>query len=218
MNLGKALLSGMSGSALPTTIGQMYGGGYYVGDMQYSDGVYALIVAPAASTLNVSWRASAAVTLTLNSVFDGLPNTTAINDANHDAARLCRQYTGGGYTDWYLPARDEQNLIFWNLKPTTDQPNFDGSSGSNTNSVPNKPVYSFNNPLQTTVTLFQAGNSEAFYASNVSGGTDVYWTSTVAAPGGTNLVRRYNMKDGTLGQADGTSLSWARAVRKVKKS
>ncbi len=32
------------------------------------------------------------------------------------AAILCREYNGGGYTDWFLPSKDELALLFINLK------------------------------------------------------------------------------------------------------
>jgi hypothetical protein len=32
------------------------------------------------------------------------------------AAQVTRQYTQGGYTDWFLPSRDELNLIYTNLR------------------------------------------------------------------------------------------------------
>ena len=31
------------------------------------------------------------------------------------SARLCRNYNGGGFTDWFLPSKDELNLIYVNL-------------------------------------------------------------------------------------------------------
>lgn len=34
----------------------------------------------------------------------------------NDAASKCRAYRGGNYDDWYLPSKDELNLIYTNLK------------------------------------------------------------------------------------------------------
>ena len=51
------------------------------------------------------------------SLWDGNTNTNAIiNQQGHtaSAAQLAREYTGGGYTDWYLPALDELNLLYNN--------------------------------------------------------------------------------------------------------
>jgi hypothetical protein len=32
-----------------------------------------------------------------------------------DAVKECNQYKGGGYTDWYLPSKDELNQMYKNL-------------------------------------------------------------------------------------------------------
>lgn len=34
------------------------------------------------------------------------------------AKTLCSEYRGGGYRDWYLPSKDELNLVYINLKST----------------------------------------------------------------------------------------------------
>lgn len=37
-----------------------------------------------------------------------------MNNASHPAAQFCRSRTIGGFTDWYLPAKNELNVIYTN--------------------------------------------------------------------------------------------------------
>jgi hypothetical protein len=77
----------------------------------------------------------------------------------------------GGYTDWYVPAKNELEILYFNLKPTTTSNNT--SSGINPNAVParasNYP--SGGPPVQTTNALF-AGGAQAFSTANN------YWSSS----------------------------------------
>jgi len=54
------------------------------------------------------------------------------------AKRMCAEYRGGGYRDWYLPTKEELNLIYENLKKTgkiMDDNWYWSSSSSSTNSA-----------------------------------------------------------------------------------
>jgi hypothetical protein len=56
---------------------------------------------------------------TATSIGSGLQNTNTIitaQGAGNYAATAAKNYTQGGYKDWFLPSRDELNLIYQNLK------------------------------------------------------------------------------------------------------
>jgi len=111
-------------------VGQSYGGGKvaYIlvdGDPGYVAGqVHGLIAATAdqSTGTGIIWaiaaQQSTAVTGTLLTLGSGLANTNLIVTQNSAgstyAAGLARAYTGGGYTDWYLPSRDELAKLYAN--------------------------------------------------------------------------------------------------------
>lgn len=42
-----------------------------------------------------------------------------MGSSNWEGAKtLCSEYRGGGYSDWYLPSKDELNLVYINLRRT----------------------------------------------------------------------------------------------------
>ena len=159
--------------APPTVIGQAYGGGYYAGQIGVSSvATHYLVVGPVASAQNssVQWKTTNTTTAGTTSVIDGPTNSSNMNNASHPAAQFCEGLTIGGFSDWYMPAKNELEVCYYNLKPTTASNNT--SSGTNTNAVPSRGSnYTTGTPAQTSVTDFQTGGAEAFAA-------DVYWSST----------------------------------------
>src|SRR5690606_36534493 len=113
--------------------GTPFGGGYYVGKIQQDDGVYALIVAPKEAEETLEWRTTGATSPGTGNSYDGLANTLAIDDADHPAAQHCLSYNGGGYNDWYMPARLELEICYRYLKPGTQM---NSTVGPNPYSVP----------------------------------------------------------------------------------
>jgi len=173
------LTGGTYAPALPTVIGQAYGGGYYAGKIAVGGGGVAthyLIVAPKASGENSSrdWG-PAGVSTGVTSVINGPTNSASLAalGATYQAAVFCEGLTIGGYTDWYLPAKNELEVLYYFLKPNTVS-NYT-SSGSNANAVSPEPIstnYTSGSPAQTSAGIgFRAGETNAFAA-------DSYWSST----------------------------------------
>jgi hypothetical protein len=159
--------------APPTVIGQAYGGGFYAGQIGVSGvATHYLVVGPLSSAENASvqWKTTNTATAGTSSVMYGPSNSAAMNDASHPAAQFCEGLTVGGYSDWYMPAKNELEVCYFNLKPGTTSNNT--SSGTNTNAVPSRGSnYTSGTPAQTSAVIFRTGGSEAFAASS-------YWAST----------------------------------------
>jgi hypothetical protein len=199
-------------------IGAPYQGGFFAGFISHtanSVATHALIVAPAATgasgtgytiTTNLQAKTTNNGTSGTDSDYDGAANSSNMNNASHPAAEFCENLSIGGYTDWYLPARYELEIAYYNLKPTTDSNNT--SWYINPYSVPARGSnYTSGNPAQTTVTLFKTGNSEAFVAAG-------HWTSTQDY----RLIYQWYsyFNDGLGGQDNKTEPGYrTRAFRKV---
>jgi hypothetical protein len=169
---------------VPVKVGEAYGGGFFAGYISHTaDGnpTHALIVAPRATgatgssytlTTNLQWKTANTTTAGTTSNFDGAANTAAMDTAgiaDHPAAEFCVNLSIGGHTDWYLPARYELDIAYFNLKPGTQVNNT--GWGSNIYSVPKRDNnYSPTFPRQSILTPFNT-SAEAFVADN-------HWSST----------------------------------------
>ena len=165
----------------PTVIGEPWGGGYYAGKISTSgNGVatHYLIISPKSTeTLGKTWLGNNTDT-GADSFIDGPSNTNVMNALGSQAASYCKGLTTGGYTDWYLPAKNELEVLYYFLKPSTDTNNT--SSGSNANAVSPEPIstnYSSGSPAQTSATIFRYGQSQAL-EPRPGQPNYPYWTST----------------------------------------
>jgi hypothetical protein len=192
-------------------IGAAFGGGYYAGKMSYPDGIYALVIAPKASgeSSGITYSNTGVVFSGNTSLYDGWAiraNMIAAGIDNFPAQKACSQLTIGGFSDWYLPAREELELCYRNLKPTTGT-NVT-SAGDTLNTVPPYGKYTTTNPLQTTVTAFRATAGAQRFAS------DYYWHASYSGdPVDQGQVIRFT--NGARAVTLQNDTYYARAVRRV---
>lgn len=102
---------------LPTVIGEAAAGGFYAGDIEDGGQWYKLIVADVeADVEGLRWMKPADNWPQAESRTDGPSNTESMRgDDRFDAGNHCLDYRGGGFDDWYMPARDELTVIYENL-------------------------------------------------------------------------------------------------------
>ena len=101
----------------PFYIGKTYQGGiiFYLN----KSGQHGLIAAPTDQSKGIRWYNGTDETgATATAVGTGLANTNKIIKAQGTgsyAAKLCADLVLDGYSDWYLPSKDELNLMYTNI-------------------------------------------------------------------------------------------------------
>ena len=159
---GTSAASAASNSVTPPlVIGQAYAGGFYAGQIGVSSvATHNLVVGPYSSADTASkWKNVNTATAGADSVIDGPQNTADIvadgNSTVYPAAHFCNDLVVGGFTDWYMPAKNELEICYYNLKATTTSNNT--SSGINANAVPARASnYTAGTPAQTSAADFQS--------------------------------------------------------------
>jgi hypothetical protein len=212
-SVGSASANSANTIAVPTpTLGSALSGGYYGGQISTSaNGVatHYLIVGPISTAESTLQAASGNFGESgTQSVIDGPANTTAAVGAgfSHPAASFCENLTTGGYSDWYMPAKNELDVLYYGLKPDTTSNNT--SAGVNANSVPKRTsTYTSGTPAQTSAAAFQTGGAQAFTA-------DKYWTSTTNTYS-TGLQNWQYFSDGGPGNSGKLYSFRVRAIRRI---
>lgn len=190
-------------------LGTSMGGGFYAGRIRIEGKVFALIVAPRAlgEVSDKKWITRDKDVPGAMSYFDGLANTKAMADAGSKLAKWVQDLRIGDADDWYLPAQDELEIMYRNLKPSTRENYCWARSGINLSAVEPTRPYTPALPAQTLAEAFKIGGDEAF-------AEEWHWSSTQHAS--------YSVcawcQNFTNGGQDGTSKSSglrARAVRRL---
>ena len=208
----------LNGVSQESIIGIPFGGGYFAGYISHTANgspTHALIVAPRAPgatgtgytlTTNLTLKTSLGSTANTTSAFDGAANTAAMvaaGIASHPAAEFCTLLTINGFNDWYLPARYELDIAYYNLKPTTTLNST--NTGANPYSVPARAQsYTTSLPGQTLALAFTT-SSEAFVSSS-------HWSSTEF-----NVNTNYELSfaNGTQNTSQKTTQRGVRAFRRI---
>jgi hypothetical protein len=189
--------------------GAAFGGGFFAGNIRVGEEVFALIVAPKSEGDHddAPWNKSQKMVGGALSYFDGRANTEAMAEAGSKIASWARGLKIGGFDDWYIPSRDELELIYRNLKPR-DRDNYTYRHGENPSSVPPGYPYTEKLPAQTDAEAFHEGGAEAMECA-------WYWSSTQCEP---DSVGAWNQvfSNGNQGYTHKVYAGRVRAVRRLK--
>ena len=160
----------------PGAIGAAFGGGFFAGLIKVDGKAFALVVSPKLfGEFKGRWIASDESVPGAEDYADGLANTNAMAAAGSELAKTVRGSVIEGFDDWYIPARDELELIYRNLKPTDYENSASFRDGENPSSMPMGRHYTEERPAQTGVAEFREGGVQALDSV-------WHWSSTQAGP------------------------------------
>jgi hypothetical protein len=197
----------MKTSGLPA-IGAALAGGFFAGRFQIDGAPFALICSPADGDIEGKWGEYGKKLDGCRSFIDGRKNTVDLAEAGSELARLVLQLDIAGFTDWFIPARDQLELLYRHLKPTDDDNWCSYLDGYNAHSVPPGDIYEDGNPAQTSAAEFKAGAAHALQPA-------WYWSSTQCSAHGAYFQ---SFEDGDQHTSVKDTKLRARAVRMIQLS
>jgi hypothetical protein len=211
--IGTSAASAASNSVTPAMQpGDAFGGGFFAGQISTTGNSiadYNLVIGPRSTAqTSLVWKNANTNTPGSASAVNGTQNTADMvadgNSTVYPCAHFCNDLSTGGQTDWYMPAKNELEICYFNLKPNTTSN--DTGSGENANAVPARASnYTSGTPARTSATAFQTGGTEAYFSGT-------YWSSTES---GTNYALSQRFNDGGQGGYDKNFSARVRAIRRV---
>lgn len=205
------MLVGTGSSGLQ--LGDAYGGGFYAGQINISGTIYNLVVAD--RTVGQSYSYWGTSNTSATSDINGPSNSALQAASGCTPAQFCENLNTGGYTDWYLPSKWELQVLYWNLKPTTNT-NY-GSPGTNPyyKTLDQAAGWSSGNPSQTTATAFRSTGAQYIGDPGVSNGW-LLFSSTAGGLYGNPFYMYFNTgQNNYLGVSPNNSPYSCRAIRRV---
>lgn len=189
-------------------IGDAYEGGYYAGQINDGGTIYNLVISPKSGSTNKFQFAKQYDSFTsgASSRTNGPANTlsastsTTNGQTDHLPSNSIYNLTYNGYSDWYIPAIDELQVLYANMKPSSDASNT--SYGSNANSVPPRGNYTANDPLPTSFSYSIALEASTHFSSTQDPGNN------------RNFLAVYMPNGEIFGQYK-KNISHTRAIRRV---
>jgi hypothetical protein len=181
-------------------------GGFFAGVVQINGRRHGVVVAPRAEgEFTGEWGNYGTRIDGADHVGDGLTNTLAMAAAGSPIASKVHALNINDKTDWYVPARDELEACYRNLKPGADENACSFRDGDNPSSVPPGLPYTKASPVQTAVEAFHADGPEAF------DGSTWYWSSSQYS------AYRAFVQDFSDGYQDGSRKGFEWRVRAVRR-
>jgi hypothetical protein len=172
-NTAFALDSGAINSCTLPPIGAEIAGGYFAGIiwLPTSATKYALIVAGKDGEFVGEWGNYGKKIDGAASPWDGAANTDAMIAAGSELAQQIRALRIGGCDDWSIPARDQLEVLYRNLKPTETENYCWFVDGYNAHGTVLGTPYTPADPARTPIESFQQGGDAAFEPN-------WYWSSS----------------------------------------